>query len=78
MAINHCRGWICSELPSWLLFVDGTDAFSGVVVLLCFADFSCQERSKGLHGYISVCPRRAVDFFPKALRKGPSKERVRT
>ena len=42
MVINHCRGWICSELPSWLLFVDGTDAFSGVVVLLCFEDyFTC-------------------------------------
>ena len=34
-----CCGGKSLQLPSWLLFVDGTDAFSGVVVLLALLIF---------------------------------------
>ena len=46
LVIDRCRDWICFYLHSWCFVVNLTHVLSGVVVLLCFADFSCQERSR--------------------------------
>ena len=46
VVIDRCRDWICFYLHSWCFVVNLTHVLSGVVVLLCFADFSCQEQSR--------------------------------